>query len=147
MRPPLRLSTLVLASALFLGGCATAERMMNDAMNGAGAPPPATTTVANWGTYVPQRDWQHGRRYTFDCPPNSSRTGVAATYGSGPYSPIGSVCGMGVHAGAITFERGGRVVVEVVRGQDRYVGSERNGMRTHSTNSGRSASLAVVTGG
>lgn len=117
---------LVLALALVasLTGCATADQMIRDATTAAGGV--VTTTAASWGTTA----FEHtAGTHAYDCPPSPSGS-TAAIYGSGPYTIDSSVCKAGVHAGVITFARGGRVLIAVRPGQNRYPASERNGVST-----------------
>ena len=68
---------------------------------------------------------QPGVRFAFVCPPG----GTAATvWGNTRYTDDSSVCTAAVHDGFITFEAGGRVVIEMREGDARYQGSVRNGV-------------------
>ena len=132
MRPftlPLALSALLLA----VSGCVAAEQMARDAVRSSGGPSsgPAgmvTTTEASWSTNAREHRGRSGR-FAFDCPANPGGSG-GGVWGSGPYTDDSSVCTAGVHAGVITYERGGRVIVGPRPGQNRYAGSDRNGVRT-----------------
>jgi len=104
-------------------GCAVAERAMNDALD----PGMVTTTAASWETNAQDQRGLTGT-FAYDCPPNPSQQNTRAVFGSGPYTDDSSVCMAGVHAGTITFRQGGRVVIEPRPGQNRYAGSERNGV-------------------
>jgi LCCL domain-containing protein len=61
------------------------------------------------------------------CPPNGA---VDTVWGTDVYTDDSSICTAAVHAGLITFERGGPVVFEIVDGRQAYPGSERNGVTT-----------------
>jgi hypothetical protein len=66
-----------------------------------------------------------GRLVAFACPPDGElRTG----WGTDVYTDDSSVCSAAVHAGLISVEDGGRVVVEIAPGEESYEGSERNGV-------------------
>ena len=68
---------------------------------------------------------QPGVRFGFVCPPG----GTAGTvWGNVRYTDDSSVCTAAVHAGLITFEDGGRVVIEMREGDARYQGSVKNGV-------------------
>ena len=78
---------------------------------------------SQWGknasTYRP------GQTVTVTCPPY----GTAGTvWGTDTYTNDSSVCTAAVHAGLITFERGGPFTVEVRPGQASYLGSHQNGV-------------------
>jgi hypothetical protein len=80
-----------------------------------------------WGTNASQYRGQDGLRVAFDCPPNE--TGATHTvWGTDTYTDDTSVCMAAVHAGLITPEEGGRVVIEIAPGEESYTGSEANGV-------------------
>ena len=66
----------------------------------------------------------NGERYAFRCPPGKPLPSRVA--GSGPYTDDSSICTAAVHAGAIHAKDGGNVTIEIRPGQARYVGSDRN---------------------
>ena len=103
----------------------------------------AQTVDATWST-----DARVGReamgRYAFVCSPNPPESDRGAiVWGSGPYTDDSSVCRAGVHAGAITYASGGRVVIEMRLGLEQYFGSVRNGVETEDYGSW-GGSFAVV---
>lgn len=69
----------------------------------------------------------NGGAFTFDCPPGGSLNPV---WGTDTYTDDSSVCTAAVHAGVISFEEGGIVVVRIGPGHSAYVGTTRNGVRT-----------------
>ncbi|WP_412060842.1 LCCL domain-containing protein [Rubrivirga sp. IMCC45206] len=70
-------------------------------------------------------------RVTVVCPPARSAADRGhPVWGSGPYTDDSSVCRAAVHAGAITYADGGKVIFEPRPGQDGYAGSVRNGVET-----------------
>jgi hypothetical protein len=77
-------------------------------------------------TAVQFRD-QVGELLDFECPAGGT---PGTVWGSDPYTDDSSVCTAGVHAGVITVEDGGTVVIELLGAQDEYVGSEANGIET-----------------
>jgi hypothetical protein len=68
-----------------------------------------------------------GKRLTFICTPGH-RPGQV--YGTDTYTDDSSICSAAVHAGVTTFEKGGPVTVVIGRGQERYTGSARNGVKS-----------------
>jgi hypothetical protein len=64
-----------------------------------------------------------GQRFTYRCPPNGAGSHIT---GTGTYTDDSSVCSAAVHAGVITFEEGGTVVIEIRPGQNGYLGSMQN---------------------
>jgi hypothetical protein len=66
-----------------------------------------------------------GKSIKFLCPPN----GIAhSIWGTDIYTGDSSICTAAVHAGTITFARGGPVTLELRPGQTSYQGSARNGV-------------------
>jgi hypothetical protein len=66
-----------------------------------------------------------GRLVAFACPPDGE---LRTVWGTDVYTDDSSVCSAAVHAGLISVEDGGRVVVEIAPGEESYEGSERNGV-------------------
>jgi len=88
------------------------------------------TIAADWQTNVTDLRGQSGP-FAFTCPANPPASQRShSVWGSGPYTDDSSVCRAAVHAGAITYEQGGRVVIEMRGGQSSYSGSTRNGVQT-----------------
>jgi hypothetical protein len=52
----------------------------------------------------------------------------STVWGTDIYTDDSSICTAAVHAGVITFDRGGTIVLEMRPGRNRYVGSRRNGV-------------------
>jgi hypothetical protein len=73
---------------------------------------------------------------TFYCPANPSKKEVGSVSGSDIYYYASAVCPAAVHAGRITFQTGGLVTVQAIKGEDfpNVVGSERNGVKSESVN-------------
>lgn len=126
-----RLASLavLLAAPALLTGCAEAERVARQSTAPTGGTAAGIITMASAGWHLNADEYvgRVGQRYAYDCVPNPSRE-HHYVWGAGPYTSDSSVCAAGVHAGAITFARGGRVVIEMRPGQTRYVGTERNGV-------------------
>ena len=140
---PLAVPFALFAFLLTLSGCVAAEQMARDAVRSSGGGfGTTTTTEASWQTTAIEHREQRGQ-FAFDCPANPSKDRVGHVWGSGPYTDGSSVCSAGVHAGVITYERGGRVIIEPRPSQNRYVGSDRNGARTSDSGRGRGSFVVV----
>jgi hypothetical protein len=98
----------------------------------------ATSNVEDEGPYpdLPTRDltWAKnagefrslsGQKLAFRCSPAGN---VGRVWGTDVYTDDSSICTAAVHAGRISVEQGGRIVVEIRPGQDAYQGSARNGI-------------------
>ena len=111
---------LVLLLALPLAACS----------GGTGSSAEASQTHANtsWTSAATQYRGQDGATVEYVCPAAPTRIGTV--WGTDLYSDDSSVCGAGVHAGIITQETGGRVVIEMQPGAESYTGSARNGVET-----------------
>jgi hypothetical protein len=70
-----------------------------------------------------------GEQFEFECDPGGE---AASIWGTNVYTDDSSVCTAAVHQGLIGFDEGGTVTIEVVDGQDEYVGSEANGVTSRS---------------
>lgn len=90
-------------------------------------PSVAGTGRTDWGTTARGGDLQPGQRYSCNCP---SGGGFASVWGSDIYTDDSSICLAAVHAGLITPQAGGTVVIELRPGQQSYTGSTRNGVST-----------------
>jgi hypothetical protein len=96
------------------------------ACDGVGDDDVAETVDATWSTDASEyRD--EGERIAFVCPPDGEPDTV---WGTDVYTTDSSVCTAAVHAGLITFDEGGDVVIEIRPGEDEYESSERNGVRS-----------------
>ena len=67
----------------------------------------------------------YGTTYTLRCPPGGQ---AAAVWGTDVYTLDSSPCTAAVHAGRLSFGRGGAITIEVRDGQASYRASERNGV-------------------
>ena len=84
-------------------------------------------TRSGWETTASELGNEDGKTFTFNCTSNGSAHSV---WGSDIYTADSSICTAGVHAGLVTFERGGSVTIELRPGRPFYGTSERNGVTT-----------------
>jgi LCCL domain len=90
-----------------------------------GSPPRPTYTSITWDDTTQNYNDQVGKRLVFKCPPNGEARSI---WGTDRYTDDSSVCTAGVHAGKISFQRGGTVSVIIRKGASKFVGSTRNGV-------------------
>jgi hypothetical protein len=120
-----------LAGALLLAACSAAgEPTLTEAVSTATASTetasPAPDGEADaWRTTVADHRGANGEQFDYDCPAGGQPANV---WGTDVYTDDSSVCTAAVHAGAITVEEGGTVVVEIRPGEDEYEASSRNGI-------------------
>ncbi len=88
-----------------------------------------TLTSSGWNVDTRRLRASVGTRFTFGCPAGGKPKVV---WGTSVYTDDSSICTAAVHAGRITFARGGTVTVEVRKGRSSYTGSTRNGVTTRS---------------
>ncbi|MFC9906283.1 LCCL domain-containing protein [Rhodococcus sp. NPDC059968] len=103
------------------------------------SPPPAT-----WSTTAEAFRGQDGGQASFECPAGGT---INTVWGSGPYSDDSSVCTAGVHAGVISQQAGGVVVIEISPGLSSYQGSTSNGVTSLDYLKSWYGSFQVVGGG
>lgn len=120
------LRSLAFAAGLALGlvalpGCMQAQQMLDQAMQA------SESMNANWDDTAVAYRGRNNLRVAYICPPGGD---AGSIWGSGVYTDDSSVCTAGVHAGRITFARGGRVTIEIRPGQNSYSASTANGVRT-----------------
>lgn len=85
----------------------------------------ATRQKIDWFYNPSEHRGKNGQRLTFVCP----SYGVAyLLYGTDVYTDDSSVCTAAAHAGLITVDRGGAVIVEIRPGQSSYDARQRNGV-------------------
>lgn len=102
-----------LGLALLAAGCAPAGQMVQG---------------ATWATDASALRGEGGW-FVFVCPANPpAAEREHPVWGADVYTDDSSVCRAAVHAGAISYARGGRVTVEPRPGQDRYRGTDWNGV-------------------
>ncbi len=68
-----------------------------------------------------------GSSFMVKCPAACS---AGSVYGVDTYTTDSSVCLAAVHAGVIKADKGGAVKVTVVKGLDKYEGSDKNGVKS-----------------
>ncbi len=66
--------------------------------------------------------------FTYMCP-SSGRVGTV--YGTDVYTDDSSICSAAVHAGLITARDGGKVIIRIRPGENSYIASDRNGVRSN----------------
>jgi hypothetical protein len=81
----------------------------------------------NWTSKAEEYDNRAGTTVGYDCPAHGS---IGTVWGSGPYTTDSSVCTAAVHAGKITLEDGGRVVIKIRAGESSYEGSTQHDIVT-----------------
>lgn len=95
----------------------------------------------SWSFSPGQYRGKNNQRYTFKCLPNGETSTVL---GTDIYTDDSSICTAAVHEGLITIASGGVVTIEIRPGQDAYVGSERNGIKSGDFNNRWSGSFVFV---
>jgi hypothetical protein len=91
--------------------------------------PPAGTTEFSWDEDLSGRRETQALRIRVFCGPDGSADTI---WGTDVYTDDSSVCTAAVHAGLITFERGGVFTVETAPGRAQYRGTERNDVESQS---------------
>ncbi len=101
--------------------------------------------IIDWQTSPLDLDLRgmNGEQYTFRCPPGKPQP--SRVTGSDVYTDDSSICTAAVHAGSIRPKAGGDVTIEIRPGQRRYVGSERNYIKSSDYERPWSGSFVVVT--
>jgi hypothetical protein len=90
--------------------------------------PPAEIGTDPWvANATTMRQWIGGQ-FQFNCPAGGK---PHAVWGRDIYTDDSSVCTAAVHGGLITFQKGGKVVIEMRDGQSSYAASKRNGVTTN----------------
>ncbi len=83
------------------------------------------TSGTGWGTNAKSATLQMGGRYSCNCPANG---GAGSVWGTDIYTDDTSICTAAVHAGLISFQSGGRVIIEIRPGQSSYATTARYGI-------------------
>ena len=91
--------------------------------------PPVGDGGTGWGQSAAQFRSFPGAQVAVQCPAGGP---IGVVWGTNVYTDDSSVCTAGVHAGVIEVNRGGRVLVEMVDGQQSYTGSTREGVKSNS---------------
>ena len=111
---PILMPRLLFALLLTATGCAATASL--------------PTTPADWTTDAQMHRAQIGQRFAYQCPPNPTQSAVGTVWGAEVYTDDSSVCTAAVHAGRISFARGGTVTIEMRPGQASYRGTDWNGV-------------------
>lgn len=85
-----------------------------------------------------------GARYAFHCAAGAPLPRLLI--GTGIYTDASSICTAAVHAGVIDPQRGGDVVIQILRGQSNYQGSTQNFVQSQSLQQAWGGSFAVLGG-
>jgi hypothetical protein len=105
---------------------ASAEPVNNNS-NQPAAQSSGVAKPTSWETNASALTGPDGTTFTLTCSPNGTMHSV---WGSDVYTVDSSICTAAVHAGLVTFERGGTVTIELRPGRAIYGNSERNGVAT-----------------
>jgi hypothetical protein len=105
------------------------------------AAPTVGPTPDAWLVNAVDHRGANGERFSYACPPNGSGSHIT---GTGTYTDDSSVCSAGVHAGVITFEAGGTVVIEISPGRNGYLGSMQNRIASFHSSERAPGSFVVV---
>lgn len=110
--------------------------------NPVSSPEPVTTPVREpspadgneiteiaWNTTASAFSGGDGKVYEFECPENGKPFGI---WGNAAYTADSSICTAAVHAGSITLEDGGYIVIQFRPGRESYSGATRNGITSSS---------------
>ena len=127
---------LILLSPLDKTQIGTNVRFSFDAGEMSSVPPESFTEIQydvsadlSWSETAEQWRGEVGRRIQITLPPGGS---VNPIWGDGIYSHDSPIGVAAVHAGLITFDTGGTVVIEMMGPQDSYASADRNGVFSNS---------------
>jgi hypothetical protein len=85
-------------------------------------------TPVLWNTSGSMISFEAGKTFKFKCPSGGKESAV---WGTDIYTLDSSICNAAVHAGKLTSESGGPVMIELRPGESSYKGSTRNGIKTN----------------
>ena len=85
-------------------------------------------TPVLWNTSASMVSFETGKTYKFKCPSSGKESTV---WGTDIYTLDSSICNAAVHAGKLTSESGGSVMIELRPGESSYKGTTRNGIKTN----------------
>lgn len=86
---------------------------------------PESATPIEWSTNASRHSRELGEHFVYRCPPNGSPGEI---WGTDVYTSDSSICTAAMHAGKITAEEGGVVILRIHRGVDLYAGTTRHGV-------------------
>ena len=112
-------------------------------------PTPQTLPFPGYAAYE-QFYGKFGQRFTFNCLSRSKGGGYIVgsnLYGFDTYTWDSGICAAAVQQGAITFENGGLVTIEIRPGAQNYKGGTRNGVTSADWTLGSLGSFVVISGG
>jgi Ethanolamine utilization protein EutJ (predicted chaperonin) len=81
----------------------------------------------DWTSSASEYDGLTDKTIAYNCPANGT---IGTVWGSEPYTTDSSVCTAAVHAGRISLEDGGWVVIQIREGDQSYQGSLQHGINT-----------------
>jgi len=90
-----------------------------------GSPQEPKEVISDWRTTASAWRGKNGQRFTYTFPAGGTPGSV---WGTDQYTDDSSIATAAVHAGLITFARGGTVTIEIRAGASAYTGSTRNGV-------------------
>ena len=99
--------------------------------------PPSTTPIPVVSEpAIPSLQWNEAasslrgrldQDFTYICPSGGR---IGTVYGTDIYTDDSSICSAAVHVGLITARDGGKVIIRIRPGEDSYIATNRNGMRS-----------------
>ena len=105
----------------------SAEKSFHNGAGEVNSDSPGQALPISWRFSPGQYRDRNGQRYTFQCLPNGE---PASVLGTDIYTDDSSICTAAIHEGLISIASGGVVTIEIRPGQDAYIGSERNGIKS-----------------
>lgn len=82
-----------------------------------------------------------GATFAVKCPAGCT---TGTVWGTDTYTTDSSPCKAAIHAGVLKADKGGTVKIAIVKGLDKYSGSERNGVTTSDWNTSWGATAFTV---
>ena len=137
----------VFATALLAAcGIDGPDTAVADARSGSGPAihggPSARVEDRRWFSNAEEFRGRHGEKVVYECGPGPGP--AMLVWGTDVYSDDSFVCWAAVHAGAMKVGEAAAVVIEILPGQARYQGSERNGVTSMDWDTPWAGSFRVV---
>ncbi|OHD56482.1 MAG: hypothetical protein A2Y33_15250 [Spirochaetes bacterium GWF1_51_8] len=85
--------------------------------------------MIEWSANAKEYQAKIGQKFTFEVKGGGMGGSV---WGTDIYTLDSSLATAAVHAGIITFDKGGKFTIEIKAGEQNYTGSERNGVTSQS---------------